>query len=76
MNNTLIKYVLKKKKCFKTNLEFSGSCDFFSINHYTTFLVSAGEEGPNPSIDRDSGAVVSFDPSWQPTNGFVKVSLL
>lgn len=57
-------------------MEFSGSSDYFSINHYTTFLVSAGEEGPNPSIDRDSGAVVSSNPSWQPTNEDLKVSLL
>ncbi|XP_049836490.1 myrosinase 1-like [Schistocerca gregaria] len=36
-----------------------GTADFLSLNHYTTWLVSAGESGNVPSKVRDSGAVTS-----------------
>ncbi|GLG98607.1 Myrosinase 1 [Gryllus bimaculatus] len=45
-----------------------GSADFLGLNHYTSFLVEADETGPCPSLGRDSGAVLSQDPSW-PVSG-------
>ncbi|KAK7867986.1 hypothetical protein R5R35_014768 [Gryllus longicercus] len=41
-----------------------GSSDFLGLNHYTSFHVEADETGPCPSLGRDSGAVLSQDPSW------------
>ncbi|XP_054261404.1 myrosinase 1-like [Macrosteles quadrilineatus] len=44
--------------------QIRGSYDFFGLNHYTSSLVSAAEEGANPSFMRDTGAVLGYDPNW------------
>ncbi|KAK7789829.1 hypothetical protein R5R35_007360 [Gryllus longicercus] len=41
-----------------------GSSDFLGLNHYTTSIATSGEEGPNPSRDRDRGSVGCQDPTW------------
>lgn len=43
---------------------FSGTYDYFALNHYSTNLITEGESGGNPSIDRDSGTISSKDGSW------------
>jgi len=40
-----------------------GTWDFFALNHYTTYWAQDGLEGPNPSLQRDSGALEREDPS-------------
>ena len=42
-----------------------GSADFIALNYYTARLVTFGEEGLKPSKERDSGTVLSIDPSWR-----------
>lgn len=41
-----------------------GSADYIALNYYTARLVTFGEEGLKPSKDRDSGTIISIDPSW------------
>lgn len=41
-----------------------GTYDYFALNHYSTNLITEGESGGNPSIDRDSGTISSKDGSW------------
>ncbi|XP_069695522.1 myrosinase 1-like [Periplaneta americana] len=41
-----------------------GTFDFLGLNHYTTYLVSQGEAGEDPSLLRDSGVFLSRDPAW------------
>ncbi|XP_054264181.1 myrosinase 1-like isoform X2 [Macrosteles quadrilineatus] len=39
-----------------------GSADFLGLNHYTTYVVSEGECGANPSQNRDTNFIRSIDP--------------
>ncbi|KAK7789047.1 hypothetical protein R5R35_010546 [Gryllus longicercus] len=41
-----------------------GTADFFALNHYTTRLVTSGEEGEIPSKEHDTGVISKVDPSW------------
>ncbi|XP_046687837.1 lactase-phlorizin hydrolase-like, partial [Homalodisca vitripennis] len=45
--------------------EIKGSSDFFGLNHYTSRYATSGLVGPDPSLDRDSGSVLSCDPAWK-----------
>ncbi|KAF6214883.1 hypothetical protein GE061_009627, partial [Apolygus lucorum] len=42
----------------------NGTVDYFGLNHYSTEYASSGEEGLNPSVRRDEGILLSFDPNW------------
>jgi hypothetical protein len=43
---------------------FLGTFDFFGLNHYSTNLATAGTIGESPSLLRDTGVQMSWDPSW------------
>lgn len=44
---------------------FAGSFDFFGFNHYTTNLVTSGEEEPSPSLGRDIGVSFTYNETWK-----------
>ncbi|XP_047122092.1 myrosinase 1-like [Schistocerca piceifrons] len=44
--------------------DLKGSADFFGLNHYSTYLVTDGLSGLEPSILRDTGVIKTVDPSW------------
>jgi len=46
------------------NVLLTGTYDFFGLNFYTANLGRDGVEGGIPSRGRDTGAILSQDPSW------------
>ncbi|KAG8231276.1 hypothetical protein J437_LFUL010314 [Ladona fulva] len=44
-----------------------GSSDFFGLNHYTSYLVEADENGQDPSWRRDTRCKTSVNPLWPET---------
>lgn len=57
----------------KSAFSFSGSADFYGMNHYTTQQVSDSvrksdsHKASKPSWQNDVAAVTSQDPAWPPT---------
>ncbi|KAK9674799.1 Glycosyl hydrolase family 1, partial [Popillia japonica] len=48
--------------------DLKGSCDFFGLNHYTTYLCTTLKtQSEGPSHARDVGAQYSVDPKWEST---------
>jgi hypothetical protein len=55
----------------------AGTQDFIGLNYYTTVLGKAGVDGPIPSRDRDTGAILTQDPNWpSAASSWLKVSSL
>ncbi|CAH1392477.1 unnamed protein product [Nezara viridula] len=48
--------------------EIKGSYDYFSCNHYTTFLGTFGESGLDPSNERDRNVLLDVNPKWPASN--------
>jgi beta-glucosidase/6-phospho-beta-glucosidase/beta-galactosidase len=42
----------------------TGTADFLGLNFYTAYYGKAGEDGDSPSMNRDTGVVISQDPGW------------
>ncbi|KAF6215373.1 hypothetical protein GE061_010125 [Apolygus lucorum] len=48
--------------------EINGTVDWFGLNYYTSQMVKAGLTDMDPSLNRDSRIIKSFNSSW-PTSG-------
>jgi hypothetical protein len=47
--------------------DFTGSSDFFGLNHYTTGLAEFGIITGDTSYDKDQEVITSVDPAWPPS---------
>lgn len=52
-------------KCLTIFICFTGSADFFGLNHYYSQYATSGLDGPDPSWLRDSKTVLSANSSWK-----------
>ena len=41
-----------------------GTADYFALNQYSSYLVTLGETGPDPSYSRDSGIIKYVNEEW------------
>lgn len=47
--------------------QIRGTADYLGMNHYQAYIVTPGEQGPEPSLTRDIGVITRTDPSWPTT---------
>lgn len=55
----------------------AGSFDFFAVNHYTSYICSAGKQVFKNSFEKDMDVTLEVDPDWPCSHAnWLKVNII